>query len=213
MFWIKFSTFRFVEELIVVLTWTDPGPGSGSYPGPGSVSKVLVAPAGPGGERGPGDGRHAAGGHLWCSQWARQGEVYRPHQGKTVVLQFCSGSDRFLTQGSNTGGVSSEHAPELQTEWVLGGPTARRVHLAARLVCGEWRLCRIHCRNRTGPELYPTEPMNQLTVGVLFTYRFLQPPPDRTLMPPERSCRSWGREKDPWPRRSSPRWSRSWRRE
>lgn len=42
------------------------------------------------------------------------------------------------------GPVSTEHAPQLQTERVLCGATARRVHLAARLVRGKRRLCRIH---------------------------------------------------------------------
>lgn len=61
-----------------------------------------------------------------------------------VRLQFSRSGPVLSEVSANTRPVSTEHAPQLQTERVLCGPTARRVHLAARLVRGKRRLCRIH---------------------------------------------------------------------
>lgn len=98
-----------------------------------------------GGERGSGDGRYATSGHLRCSEREGQGQVYRPHQGETPQHWSRPVQNRFSESATDhPRPVSTEHAPELQTERVLCGPTARRVHLAARLLCGKRRLCRIH---------------------------------------------------------------------
>ena len=42
--------------------------------------------------------------------------------------------------------------------------------------------------------------------------RFPLPLPGQTLMLPERSCSDWGKERELWPKRSSWKWNRSWRR-
>lgn len=48
----------------------------------------LCPPAATCSQRGPSNRRHAAGWHLWCPEWARQGQIYRSHQGETDCCQI-----------------------------------------------------------------------------------------------------------------------------
>ena len=49
--------------------------------------------------------------------------------------------------------------------------------------------------------------------SILHLIRSPQPHPNLTLRAPGRKCTNWGKVKPRWRRRSTPRWSRNWRRE